>query len=207
MKVTQLSPIFILQSPSSVLHRWRSDSRLKLNVDSCGELFTNGAHAWHTRIAKRFVLLGLDLALGQSHHASFPGRSRMFEFVFRMFATGEAVIPANGMEAMARQIAEQLLTGSVRTGASVESLDGTTVRLASGELLRSEAIVVACEAPAAAKVIGEPAKPTGQSVTCLYFAAKHPPIKEPILVLNGDGDGPINNLCACLLYTSPSPRD
>ncbi len=121
--------------------------------------------------------------------------SRMFEFVFRMFATGEAVIPANGMGAMARQLAEQLPAGSVQTGASVESLNGTTVRLASGELLHGEAVVVACEAPAAAKLIGEPAKPRGQSVTCLYFAAEDPPIEEPILVLNGDGDGPINNLC------------
>jgi hypothetical protein len=30
---------------------------------------------------------------------------------------------------------------------------------------------------------------------CLYFAADRPPVGEPILVLNGDGCGPINNLC------------
>ena len=30
---------------------------------------------------------------------------------------------------------------------------------------------------------------------CLYFAAHKPPLTEPILVLNGDGEGPINNLC------------
>jgi phytoene dehydrogenase-like protein len=29
----------------------------------------------------------------------------------------------------------------------------------------------------------------------LYFAADEPPIREPILVLNGDGTGPINNFC------------
>jgi phytoene dehydrogenase-like protein len=32
-------------------------------------------------------------------------------------------------------------------------------------------------------------------VSCVYFAAPEPPVKEPILVLNGDGSGPINNLC------------
>ena len=31
--------------------------------------------------------------------------SRMFDFVFRMFAAGDAALPAHGMGAMARQIA------------------------------------------------------------------------------------------------------
>jgi hypothetical protein len=30
-------------------------------------------------------------------------------------------------------------------------------------------------------------------VTCFYFAADEAPVAEPILVLNGDGAGPINN--------------
>jgi hypothetical protein len=34
-----------------------------------------------------------------------------------------------------------------------------------------------------------------QAVTCLYFACETPPITEPTLVLNGEGTGPINNLC------------
>ena len=32
-------------------------------------------------------------------------------------------------------------------------------------------------------------------MTCLYFAAERAPIAEPILVLDGDGTGPVNNLC------------
>jgi protoporphyrinogen oxidase len=34
-----------------------------------------------------------------------------------------------------------------------------------------------------------------RATTCFYFAAEKPPIAEPVLVLNGDGRGPINNLC------------
>jgi len=34
-----------------------------------------------------------------------------------------------------------------------------------------------------------------QGVTCLYFAADRPPIEEPVLVLNGESHGPVNNLC------------
>lgn len=120
--------------------------------------------------------------------------SRMLDFVFRMFATSDAALPAHGMGARARQIADQLPPDCLRTGASVESLDGTTVRLDSGELLQSEAVVIACESLAAAKLLGESSPPSGQSVTCVYFAADRPPIEEPILVLNGEGEGPINNL-------------
>lgn len=121
--------------------------------------------------------------------------SRMFEFVFRMFASGDAALPSQGMGAIARQIADQLPEASLRTGASVESLDGTMVRLASGEVLQAGAIVVACEAPAAANLLGDTSPPSGQTVTCLYFAADRPPVDEPILILNGDGNGPVNNLC------------
>ncbi|MGY8771058.1 MAG: protoporphyrinogen/coproporphyrinogen oxidase, partial [Pirellulales bacterium] len=121
--------------------------------------------------------------------------SRMFEFVFRMFATGNAVLPAGGMREIARQIANQLPDGTLRTGASVETFERTTVRLTSGEVLQAGAVVVACEAPVAAKLLGDSKPPSGRGVTCLYFAAERPPIKEPILVLNGDGAGLINNLC------------
>jgi hypothetical protein len=34
-----------------------------------------------------------------------------------------------------------------------------------------------------------------RGVRCLYFAVADPPIGERYLVLNGDGEGPINNLC------------
>ncbi len=121
--------------------------------------------------------------------------SRMFEFVFRMFATGAAALPAGGMGAMAQQIAEALPADSIRTAAAVDSLDETNVRLKSGEVLQTEQVVIACEAPAAAKLLGNPVPTPGRGVTCIYFAADNPPIKEPILVLNGDGVGPINNLC------------
>jgi hypothetical protein len=30
---------------------------------------------------------------------------------------------------------------------------------------------------------------------CLYFAADRAPVDEPVVVLDGDGDGPVNHLC------------
>jgi phytoene dehydrogenase-like protein len=121
--------------------------------------------------------------------------SRMFDFVFRMFALGDAAVPAQGMGAMARQIARQLPEGTVRTNTPVDSVRERAVRLASGEELPAKAVVVACAAPAAARLMNQETPTAGQGVTCLYFAADRAPIEEPILVLNGDGEGPINNLC------------
>jgi phytoene dehydrogenase-like protein len=121
--------------------------------------------------------------------------SRMFDFVFRMFASGDVALPSDGMGAMARQIADNLPNGTVQTGATVESVSANSIQLAGGDQLHGKAVVVACEAPAAAKLLGDDPPSTVQAVNCLYFAAEQPPIKEPILVLNGDGRGPINNLC------------
>ena len=121
--------------------------------------------------------------------------SRMFDFVFRMFASGDAVLPASGMGAIARQIADLLPEGTVRTDTQVESVCANTLRLTSGEQLEAKSVVVACAAPAAARLIGQEGSMDGQGVTCLYFAADRAPIEEPVLVLNGEGEGPVNNLC------------
>ncbi|MFT5784335.1 MAG: phytoene dehydrogenase-like protein [Candidatus Krumholzibacteriia bacterium] len=121
--------------------------------------------------------------------------SRMFNFVFRMFATGDAVVPASGMGAMAKQMVAHLPPESIRTNSKVERVKTNSIRLATGEDLHASTIVVACEAPVAAVLLDQGSPAPGRGVTCLYFAADEAPIDEPILVLNGDGDGPINNLC------------
>ncbi len=43
--------------------------------------------------------------------------SRLFEFVMRCLATGENCLPAAGIGAVARQLAQQLPPGCVHTGA------------------------------------------------------------------------------------------
>ena len=123
--------------------------------------------------------------------------SRMFRFVFRMFALGYAALPAEGMQAIPQQLASALSEGSIRLNALVESITGQSVRLKTGEELPARAIVVACD-----PVRGEwllSATDAGirtamRGVDCLYFAAEQTPVAEPYLVLNGDGSGPINNL-------------
>lgn len=121
--------------------------------------------------------------------------SRMFSFVFRMFSLGQACLPAEGMEAIPRQLASALSPGSLRLGCKVVCVQPRSVTLASGEELKARAVVVAVEGAAAAPLLGDAVPPHGQGVTCLYFAARRAPVEAPLLVLNGEGRGPINNLC------------
>ncbi len=121
--------------------------------------------------------------------------SRMCEFVFRMFALGDAALPEKGMGQIPAQLAKQLPPEVVRTDSPVDSIHDRDLTLSSGERLHARAVIIATDAPTARRLLGDPYPAEGRSVSCLYFAADQPPIKEPILVLNGDTEGPINNLC------------
>lgn len=121
--------------------------------------------------------------------------SRFFEFVFRMFSEGNAALPARGMGAVAEQLATRLPAGTLRLNTRVEALAEGGVRLASGETLAAKAVVVAADLPEASRLLPGLTPPGRRGTACLYFAASEPPIKKPILVLDGEGSGPINNLC------------
>jgi phytoene dehydrogenase-like protein len=125
---------------------------------------------------------------------SLSASSRMLEFVFRMMAEGDVAVPAMGMGAIPEQMTRRLPEGTIRLGARVAAVSPREVRLDSGEALGADAVAVATEGPEAARLAGLPA-PGSRPVTCLYFAAEKAPVDEPILVLDGDGAGPVNSVC------------
>jgi phytoene dehydrogenase-like protein len=121
--------------------------------------------------------------------------SRMLRFVFRMFSTGLAALPAAGMQAIPKQLAAAIPAESIRLNTRVVGVTEDGVSLADGSRLEARSIVVATELSAAARLLGDPAPAAGCGTTCLYFSTERPPVTHPILVLNGDGRGPINSLC------------
>lgn len=128
--------------------------------------------------------------------------SRLFEFTFRMFAGGDAALPAEGMGAIPRQLAAMLPPDSITLRAHVDSIEAhggsPAITLASGERLTADAVVVAVDEVVARKLLGhddDAAPPKQRSVANLYFAAEKSPVDEQIIVLNGEGRGPVNNLC------------
>jgi phytoene dehydrogenase-like protein len=121
--------------------------------------------------------------------------SRMLTFVFRMFSLGNACLPAEGMQAIPQQLAAALPPDSIRLGARVVRVKPGSVTLSTGEELSAKSVVVAVEGRTATELLGDSISPAGQGTTCFYFSASRSPITQPLLVLNGDGRGPINNLC------------
>ena len=128
--------------------------------------------------------------------------SRMFEFVFKMLSEGDTAIPARGMGAIPAQLAANLPSDTIRLNCKAESLHANEITLQGGETLQARAIVIAADGPAAAHLVGE-AEPASRSVTCFYYAADESPVPHPLLVLNGDGAGPVNNF-AVMTQVAPS---
>lgn len=125
---------------------------------------------------------------------SLSASSGQLRFVFSMMARGDTVLPEGGMQTLPARLAERLPAGTVRLGARVASLEGTSALLATGERVEGSALVLATEGPEAHRLDPAVPDPGSRVATTLYYAAERSPVGEPILVLNGDEHGPVNHL-------------
>lgn len=124
----------------------------------------------------------------------------MFSFVFKMFASAPASLPAAGIVAVPQQLHQQLPESlvDVRCNCSVLQVRPGEVTLNDGQktLLHAPAIIVATDGPAAARLLDADVISSSRGSICLYFTKEgEPPLNNPLLVLNGDkSDGPVNNM-------------
>lgn len=129
---------------------------------------------------------------------------RRFDVVLKMLATGPTAVPSAGMGAIPAQLAAGLPDSTVRFGAQVERIDGTTVHLADGSVDHARAVVVATEGPEAHRLLGAAVDdPGSRAVACCWFATAAPPLSGTLLALDGTGAGPVRNL-AVLSQVAPS---
>src|SRR6185436_6104814 len=83
------------------------------------------------------------------------------------------------------------------------SIQSDGVSLRGGEWIAARRIVLATEPAETERLVELRGGDTlaaralrgRYGVTCFYFAAPEPPIQEPLLVLDGEGSGPVNHLC------------
>jgi phytoene dehydrogenase-like protein len=118
--------------------------------------------------------------------------ARLFRYYFRCFAAGDAVVPAGGMQRLPEQLAETL-PGRIHLGQRVAALRPGSVTLSDGRQLTGGTVVLAADGPEAARLLGEQPGEYKATLTA-YFAAPVPPVKEPLLVLDGEGVGPVNHV-------------
>ena len=128
--------------------------------------------------------------------------SRIFRYIFRMFSAGDISIPRRGMGQLPLQLASSLPETAIRLRARVAGVEPGKVILADGEALSAETVVVATDGPEAARLLEGVSPPSSKGTACLYFLAQEPPVPGPILLLDGEGTGPVNNL-TCLSQVSP----
>jgi protoporphyrinogen oxidase len=129
--------------------------------------------------------------------------SRKFHWAFRMFSKGRAAIPAGGMGCIAAQLAARIAPGRLLLNTPVRAVSQGRVRLADGRDLLCAQVVVATDATTAVQLIDGLPEPRFRAVTNLYYSLGSVPMKGPLLLLNGEGRGLVNNLT---FMSEVSPR-
>jgi len=134
--------------------------------------------------------------------ASLQTSRRFFDFVFRMFSTGHAALPAGGMDQLVDQLRDPLPDDNVGTGRRVRDLnrrDGDViVTYEDGATSHHRAVILAIPPWDLRDVLGDESgdwsERPHQRVTSMYFRAPQSPLDDNMLVLDGEREGPINNL-------------
>lgn len=123
---------------------------------------------------------------------------RMCLFAVKMLAEGQTVIPAAGMGALTVQLAARLPDGAVRLRTPIEGLvqaDGRVVGVAlpGGEEMQGDVVVLATDAPTAARLARLQIPQEPRQVTCVYFASDESLYAGPRLLLNANPDAFVNS--------------
>ena len=121
---------------------------------------------------------------------------REFDFVFKMFSTGDTSIPERGMEMIPKQLVSMLAAGTVLCGKKVKAIEGQQVTTDEGEAYTAPMILLATEHTGLVSdyLPGEERK-RYHSTTNVYLTAPQSPVPKPLIALNAKGSRLVNNLC------------
>lgn len=140
---------------------------------------------------------------GASLDTSLEASSRVLKYVTRLFATGDAALPRDGMAAVPDQLASGLSRDTLQFDREVVAIEPGQVRLADSTLIRADKIVCALPQPVLGRLLDLDGPFHSVGEACLYFTTRwRPPFKNPFLLLNGEGRGPINNIAFPSLVSS-----
>lgn len=144
---------------------------------------------------------------------SLQTSARMFQFTFKMLATGDIIIPAEGIQRIPEQLSTSLPRGSIRCNARVGEIllrDGQAqgVRLINGEEIKANTVVVATSSPIAEKFTQKTLPDQPVSAVCLYFAGDERLYNQRKILLNADPHAYVNNavLLSNIAPTYAPPR-
>ncbi|WP_299122965.1 FAD-dependent oxidoreductase [uncultured Winogradskyella sp.] len=119
--------------------------------------------------------------------------SRMFEFVYKMFGEGLAVLPKNGIAAISSQLKNQLTQTGFLFNRKVSLVNDDYIEFENGERLQTHFTIIATD-PSAFVPNLKDQKQTWKSCYNLYFEVDKRIINKPIIGLIADNDALINNI-------------
>lgn len=120
--------------------------------------------------------------------------SRMFEFLFKMFGSGSAAVPANGMGMISNQLAEGLDKSEILLNEKVETFDQNTAITTNGKKYSANAIIIATTAVNIPSPYQKNSITTPKSNTTLYFSALNKTDFIDRITLNTNSSELINNI-------------
>jgi phytoene dehydrogenase-like protein len=119
--------------------------------------------------------------------------SRMFEFVFKMFAEGEALMPKQGIEAIPRQLVSNLKSTSFKYNEKVKSVTDNIITLENGKQIESDYTIIAGDIDAI--INGKKTTPVHwKSCTNIYFTCRKKLHSKPLIGLVADQNSLVNNI-------------
>lgn len=119
--------------------------------------------------------------------------SRMFEFVYKMFGEGLAVLPKNGIEAISKQLKAQLHKTTFLFNSKVKQVNDTNIELEDSSLINTHFTIIATEAHALIPNLNKQQQ-AWKSCYNLYFEVDKRSIDKAIIGLISDKEALINNI-------------
>jgi protoporphyrinogen oxidase len=119
--------------------------------------------------------------------------SRMFEFVYKMFGDGLAVLPKNGIQAIPNQLKNNLKTTRFQFDTSVKEVKNNLIILQDGSEIKTHFTIIATEASHLVSNLKNQ-ETAWKSCDTLYFETKNKNIQKPIIGLIADKNALINNI-------------
>ena len=119
--------------------------------------------------------------------------SRMFEFVYKMFGDGLAVIPKSGMQAISNQLKDGLKNTTIVLNSPVKEVKNKTIILQDGTEIESHFTIIATEASLLVANLKNQ-ETDWKSCDTLYFETTKRTIQNPLISLVADKNALINNL-------------
>ena len=118
--------------------------------------------------------------------------SRMFEFIYKMFAEGFATLPKAGIGAIAKQLAGQLKTTQIQLNNEVQKVTTDFITMASGDQYPYDVCIVATDPSSFLE--GYSVKNRWKTCDTLYFSVRVTDVPPPIIHLSALSDTLINNI-------------